>query len=61
MFNNSLADIATFKVSFFRVGNSNSLAGNEYDQMEGEWKANKTIENKKSSPGFSPEPAYIIK
>jgi len=59
---NSLAEIATFKVSFFRMGNSNSLAGNEqYDQKEGDMKANKTIENEERSPGFSPEPAYIIK
>jgi hypothetical protein len=44
------------------VGNSNSLARIEqYDQKEGDKKANKTIENEESSPGFSPEPAYIIK
>jgi hypothetical protein len=56
-----VAVIATFKFSFFRVGNSNSLAGNEYDQKEGDRKANKTIENEERSPGFSSEPAYIIK
>jgi hypothetical protein len=38
------------------------LAGNEqYDQKEGERKVNKKIENEERSPGFSPEPAYIIK